>query len=171
VATTSVAETLRLEPAAGVSVEWEPDALMRAADTSDPEAPAAWSGEVDWSSFESLRLITCAAGDEALAVAVARPRGADRHDADAIACVRVGATGIESVADALLSTEYDPDGQVRRLGLELRSADGGGARAAADRSGKPAEGSADGLTREATPLDFRLDGIPGTGLHELVRAT
>jgi hypothetical protein len=166
-----VAEGVRLEPAPGVSVEWQPGELMRAADAADPTAAPAWSGEVDWSRFQSLRLITCAAGEQALAVVVARPTDSDRHDADAIACARLGPAGVEPVDEVLLSTEYDPEGMVRRIGLELYSPDSAGTRVAADRSGESAAVPADGLDREATPLEFRLDGVAGHGLHELVRPT
>jgi hypothetical protein len=164
-----VPDDLRLDVAPGVSVAWPLDGLMRAGDAADPEAEPAWSGEVDWSRFDSLRLLTCTAGDDALAMAVARPSGAERHDADLIACARVGAAGVQPVDEALVSTEYDPNGKVRRIGVELWSADGAGTRLAADRAGEVAATEAGGLAREATPLDFRLDGVPGRGLHELVR--
>lgn len=161
-------EVVRLELGPGLRVEWELATLMRAADSADPSGPTGWSAEVEWSGLESLRLISCAAGEEAMAIAVARPRGAEHHDADLLAGVRAGAAGVEGAEEVLLSTEYDPDGQVRRIGVELWLAGGSATRVAADRSGEGVASSLEGLVREATPMSFRLGGAGGAGLHELI---
>ena len=166
-----MAERLRLEPGAGVAVEWDLDSLMGAADVADPSASPAWelTGTLDWERTDSLRLIVGAAGDQGLALAVARPAGAPDHSADLVAVALIGPEGTDSAEEALLSTEYDPAGRMRRLGVEVWLEGGAGKRIAADRAGEPAEANAQGLRREATPLAVRFDGESGSGLHELLR--
>lgn len=166
-----MADGVRFDLGGGVAVEWELDALMRAADAADPEADPAWrlSGEPNWDELESLRLISGAVGETALAVAVARPAGAGDHGGDGVAIALVGPEGTDSADEALLSTEYDAEGRMRRLGIEVWLEGGAGKRIAADRSGEPVAGSADGVGREATPLAIRFDGERGSGLHELIR--
>ncbi len=166
-----MAESLRFELGDGLAVEWELDRLMRAADAADSSAPPAWElhGEPDWERFESLRLIVGAAGEAALALAVARPASAPDHGSDGVAVALIGADGADQAEEALLSTEYDPGGHMRRLGVEVWLEGGIGMRVAADRSGDPARSIEDGLEREATPLTVRFDGERGTGIHELIR--
>ncbi|MEO8091483.1 MAG: hypothetical protein ABI726_02085 [bacterium] len=153
------------------TLEWEPAELLRGADRADPAEPAAWAlaGGCDWTSIESLRVISACFGDTAVAIAIARPAGAAGADADRVAGVRLAPGGPESVDDALVSTEYDSNGVVRRIGVELWPQSGTARRLAADRAGEPQTTAADGIRREATPMAFRLDGERGTGLHELVR--
>ncbi len=155
---------------AGATLEWEPADLVRGAERADPAGPAAWAlaGACDWTSIESLRVISAAFGDTAIAIAIARPAGADAS-ADQVAGMRLAPGGPEGVDEALISTEYDSNGAVRRIGVELWPESGVVRRLAADRAGEPATTAADGLRREATPMAFRLDGEPGTGLHELLR--
>jgi hypothetical protein len=72
--------------------------------------------------------------------------------------------------EVLLSTEYGPDGRARRLGLELyEGPDGPPLRVAADRVGTVEEASEDDGVREHARLSLRMEGTPGTGLHELIR--
>jgi hypothetical protein len=165
-----VAERLRLELGGALAVEWDLDALMRAADSADPAAPPAWEliGLPDWEQTASLRLIVGAAGDQGLAVAVARPAGARDHSADEVTVALIGPEGSDTAEDVLLSTEYDPAGRMRRLGVELWLEGGAGKRIAADRSADPTGADGDGLRREATPLAVRFDGESGTGLHDLL---
>ncbi len=164
-----MSEAVLLELGPKLRIEWRLDELMRSADASDPSAPPVWSGELDLTELESLRLISGAAGDEAIAIVVARPHGSANHDEDLIAGVSAGPAGAEGADEVMLSTEYDPDGHIRRLGAELWLADGTGARIAADRSGDDAAAPFDGLSRTSTPLSFRLGGAAGSGLHELLR--
>lgn len=168
-----MAEVLRLGFADDLAIEWSVDALMRAADAADPAAPPVWelTGDLDWGEVDSLRLVSAAVGEMALAVVAARPAGAAGHGSDAVAAaLRVpgDATGAE---EALLSAEYDSDGALRRLGLELWLESGIGKRIAADRSGETVASDLGALRRTATPLAVRLDGESGSGLHELVRPT
>jgi hypothetical protein len=155
-------------------VEWDVEALrgLNAAPRhpGTGEAGPAWrlDTEPDWQRVSALRVISASFDDGALlAVAALRPRGAPGHDADAVGAILVSAhKEVEEFQDALLSTEYGPDGQARRLGLELYAGFGGPPiRIVADRVADP-RGDADG---EQTALRLRMEGAPGTGLHELIR--
>ena len=88
--------------------------------------------------------------------------------ADGVAVAMIDADGAEGAEEALLSTEYDPDGAVRRIGIELWLQSGAGKRVAADRTGNVATGAAGELRRAVTPLAIRVDGERGRGLHELI---
>ena len=69
-------------------------------------------------------------------------------------------------SEALLSVEYDADGAPRRLGLELwTDPDASPLRVAADRAGEAGTQSG----RDAVPMRFRLDGVDGVGLYEVLR--
>jgi hypothetical protein len=167
-----VADLVKVGPAGGPEVEWELPVLLRSADAADPKAAPVWRADaMPWGELASFRVICASFDDSALAAVVARPASAANPDEDRIAVAVVGEAGPEEIAEALLSTEYDPDGQVRRIGIELWPEAGGvGARRlAADRSGDPSSGALDGATREVTPMAFRLDGQRGSGLHELLR--
>jgi hypothetical protein len=160
---------LTLEPAAGspLSVEWDVDALRRLGDTVGDASPA-WRLErgPDWERTSALRLIAAAFDDGALlAVAALRPLGAEGHDADAVGAILVSAEGeVTHVHEALLSTEYGPDGRARRLGLELyEDSTGPPTRIVADRVGEGGEGDRAALT-------FRMEGTPGAGFHERIHA-
>ena len=166
---------LELDPAGGpaLRVEWDVDALReRGAAEGQPgtaEAPPAWRLEPgpDWESASALRLISATFDDGALlAVAALRPRGAAGHDADAVGAILVSPEGeVTRPHEALLSTEYGPDGTARRLGLELyRDPAGPPVRIAADRIAGTGAGG------EQTALTLRMDGTPGTGLHEQIPA-
>lgn len=166
-----MADGLRLELGPGLWVEWRLGELMHAADAADPSGPPPWSCGFEAASAQSLRLISLAATQDAFAFAVARPPGAVHHDEDVVAGVSVTASGIEVAEEVLLSSEYDPDGGLRRLGIELWLEGGAGRRIAGDRSAQTAATTLDGLSREATPFAFRLDGATGSGLHELLVPT
>ncbi len=166
---------LELGPAAGpgLRVEWDVEALRelhatsRHADTA--EARPIWRLErgPDWEGASALRVISASFDDGALlGVAALRPRGAAGHDADAVGAVLVSAEGeVARPHEALLSTEYGPDGRPRRLGLELyEHSTGPPLRIVADRAADPRPGAGG----EHTALRLRMEGIPGTGLHELV---
>jgi hypothetical protein len=166
-----VADAVRLAFGEGLGIEWDVDALMRAADVADPGGAPAWSlaGEPDWDEIESVRLITAAVGEAGLAIVVARPSDGSNHGEDAVAAALIEPGGVVGAEEALLSTEFDAAGSLRRLGLELWLQSGAGKRVAADRRGDPAAGEVGALRREVTPLDVRMDGEQGSGLHELVR--
>ena len=159
------------EPA--LRVEWDVEALRELSGTARQpgtrEARPTWrlEREPDWERACALRVISASFDDGALlAVAALRPRGAAGHDADAVGAILVSAQGdVAQLHDALLSTEYGPDGRARRLGLELyEGSTGPPIRIVADRVADAREGGGG----EQTALSLRMEGIPGTGLHEMV---
>jgi hypothetical protein len=168
---------LELGPAGGpaLRVEWDVEALRELSATpcqpATGEARATWRLErgPDWERVSALRVISASFDDGALlAVAALRPRGAAGHDADAVGAVLVSAQGeMAQLHDTLLSTEYGPDGRARRLGLELyEGSTGPPIRIVADRVADAHQGAGG----EQTALRLRMEGIPGSGLHELVPA-
>jgi hypothetical protein len=164
-------EVVRIAPPGGPAVEWELPVLLRSADAADPKAGPTWrADELRWAELESVRVIGASFDDMAIAAVVTRPAGSANPDEDRIAVALVGETGPEEISEALLSTEFDPGGHVRRIGIELwpEAAGVGARRLAADRSGDPSSSDIDGATREVTPMGFRLDGRRGNGLHELL---
>jgi hypothetical protein len=101
-----------------------------------------------------------------LGVAALRPREAAGHDADAVGAVLVSPEGeVARPYEALLSTEYGPDGKARRLGLELyEEPTDPPVRVVADQLAQPRQGTG----REQTAFGLRMEGRSGTGLHELI---
>jgi len=156
----------------GARVEWDPAELLRGGDTADPAAPPAWKlvGSVDWDRTSWLRVISASFGESGLAVAIARPTGATTPDRDTVAAARLTPVGTDDGGEALVSSEYDAEGVVRRVGVELLLEGGASRRIAGDRSGEPAETLVGALRRTAISMEFRLDGERGSGLHELIRA-
>jgi hypothetical protein len=168
---------LDLDPADGPSlrVEWDVDALRElGAARQQPgtgDGPPTWhlEREPDWERAGTVRLISATFEDGALlGVAALRPQGAAGHDADVIGAILISPEGeVTQLHEALLSTEYGPDGRARRLGLELyESSSGPPIRIVADRTADAREGD----RGEQTPLTLRMEGTPGAGLHELIRA-
>lgn len=161
------------EPA--LRVEWNVEALRELSaapghqDASEARPTWRLEREPDWERARALRVISASFDDGALlAVAALRPRGAAGHDADAVGAVLVSAQGeVAQLHDALLSTEYGPDGRARRLGLELYEDPAGPPiRIVADRVADARQGAGG----ERTALRLRMEGTAGTGLHELVPA-
>jgi hypothetical protein len=102
-------------------VEWDGDAL---ADLVAPAADVdpAWRlrGELDWDEVEGLRILSGRLGPERLlTIASLRPKGAQGHGEEVVAGTVGDATHFDQLEEVLLSTEYGPDGAVRRIGLEL----------------------------------------------------
>ena len=168
---------VELGPAVGpaLRVEWDVEALRelsrvaRQPGTGEPRPTWRLEREPDWERASALRVISASFDDGALlGVAAVRPRGAAGHDADAVGAVVVSAQGdVAQLHDALLSTEYGPDGKARRLGLELYGdPTGPPIRIVADRVADARQGAG----REQTALRLKMEGIPGAGLHELVPA-
>jgi hypothetical protein len=105
----------------------------------------------------------------ALAVLATRQSDADGHDADEVAAlVTLPGSDPTRIAEALLSTEYGPDGTAKRIGLELyEELDSVPMRIAANRDGEPTV-SADGARRTVSRMVFRFDGKSGAGVHEVI---
>jgi hypothetical protein len=151
----------------GARLRWAP----RPADDGNGTAPPSpWElhSEPNWPRVDSLRLVSALFEDgTTLGVVVARPRGARAHDEDVAVTRLVDAEGEQTeTSEALLSVEYDANGAPRRIGLELwTEPDSTPVRVAADRAGEAAPRD----DRESVPMRFRLDGVNGSGLYEVVR--
>ena len=126
--------------------------------------------EPDWKQFEAVRVVSARFDDgRSLGVAALRPRGARGHDEDVVIARLLDAEGEPTaISEALVSVEYDAAGAPRRLGIELwPEPESAPLRIAADRVGN-AEPGGDGLV--AVPMAFRVGGIGGAGLYELLEA-
>ena len=157
---------LALELGEGLAVRWDESKL--AAPTAT-EGASTWEldGAVDWERFDLLRVISAAFADGgALAIASLAPKGRAGHGDETVRALLTPADGESAaLAEALLSTEYDAAGVPRRIGLELYAEpDSAPRRVAADRIEARAEG-----TRQTVRMAFRMDGVSGTGLYELLR--
>lgn len=107
-----------------------------------------------------------------LAVSAVRPEGAEGHGEEQVAAVLCGPDGAPlEVSEALLSTEYGPDGVQRRATLELWT-DG--------EEGQPLRGAGTlissaplrrpGLNAEIAFFRWSLEARDGLGHYEIVRA-
>jgi hypothetical protein len=107
-----------------------------------------------------------------LAVATARGGGTNAHGEESVAAVLVGPDSRpERISEALLSTEYDPQGRHRRATLELwaEGSEGPPLRAGGELicgTTLPGEGPRTDLAF----LRWSMDGRPGLGRYEVVRA-
>ncbi len=126
-------------------IEWDLEALRElSANKPHPGADQArptWrlEQEPDWDLAGALRVLSASFDDGALlAVAALRPREAVGHDAEEVGAVLISPQGEATrLHEALLSTEYGPDGKARRLGLELYEEPTEPAGARRRRSGRP----------------------------------
>ena len=127
------------------------------------------AGDLDWDEIELFRVLTGRFDDgRALAVAALRPAGADGHGDDAVAGVLVTDGESNAFAEALLSTEYGPDGEARRVGLELYPEDQGlPLRVAADVTGID-EFDVGGTRRTRVALKLRAGG-EGVGILDVIK--
>jgi hypothetical protein len=159
----------------GLRVEWDLEALRELdAARRDPDGtagPPIWRLEAEpgWERAGGLRVISASFEDGALlAVAAVRPEKAKGHDAEAVRAALVAPQGeVTQLHEALVSTEYGPDGRARRLGLELyEGATEPPIRVMADRLTEARQDAG----REQTALTLRMEGTPGTGLYELISA-
>lgn len=169
---TPVAEEITLEPAPGLRVRWQTEAVGAYPDAGEALEPA-WSLEGALAPAHSALRVLAGATSEGsiLLLASARPAGAGAHDAEAVSAAVLDPEGeVTTFAESLLSTEYAGDGSVRRITLELY-AEGdeyplrGAGDAAATESSEE-----EGVRRESTTLRFRLHGHEGAGLYEILHA-
>jgi hypothetical protein len=157
---------LETSPGASARIEWDPERLR--ALRSPRIETGCWrlGGEPDWSAVSALRVISAAFEDgRLLALAAIRPAGAEGHGEESVGGVIVQPDGSRAeLASALISAEYDAEGVPRRIGLELYT----------DPEEAPLRGAGDRLPERiergngshVVPMDFRLEGTPGTGLLE-----
>jgi hypothetical protein len=106
-----------------------------------------------------------------LALAAARGERAGDHGEEAVAAVLVGPDARpERISEALLSTEYDPQGRHRRATLELwpEGSEGPPLRAGGELiCGTTLPGA--GPRTDLAFLRWSMDGRPGLGRYEVVR--
>lgn len=157
--------TLRFET--GAVVELDAAALAYPA---TGESPWTIATPPDWERYDALRLLAARFGDGLIAALVAlRPAGARGHDAEEVTAVVVDGGQPQRAHEALVSTELDPERRVRRVGVELwTSEEPPPRRFAADRKDS-AVSTEDGIARETTLMDARLDGQTGTAVFEILR--
>jgi hypothetical protein len=107
-----------------------------------------------------------------LAMSAVRPAGAGGHGEEQVAAVLCGPDGAPTeVSEALLSTEYGPDGVQRRASLELWTE---------EEAGQPLRGAGtlisassvrrEGLNAEIAFFRWSLEGREGLGHYEVVRS-
>ena len=125
---------------------------------------ARTAGTPDWNRIALMRSLSAALEDGSLlAVAAARPEGAAGHGEEAASAVLLDPEGaLTGFDEPLVSTEYDPEGRPRRIGVELWSS---------DEDGAPLRGAGTliGPAADVALLRFTLDGSPGTARYELVK--
>ena len=149
---------------------WNREAVTSESDGESTTSPWRIEGEIDWEQTDAVRLVsaTFEEGRELALVAV-RPRGATGHADDAVAAYLTDEGESVPVSEALLSTEYDAEGLPRRAGVELIvDPDAAPLRVVGDREGR-VEVLGESVRREAVRMAFRLEGMSGRGLYELLR--
>lgn len=156
---------LKVELEGGVIVHWEEGALEQLGSTQD----RSWHlhGEPG-AECSALRVLSArATNGDLLLVASLRPADADGHDAELPRGLLLDRDGLHDLHEVLLSTEYDGDGNGRRVGLEMYlEEDGYALRAAGDKTGGSIEES-DGWRRDVSTHDFRLGGNQGVAVYEI----
>ena len=166
-----MADELSLTPAEGLRVVWDRAAVAALADPGD-EPNAGWRLEGSLEpGFTALRVVSGATADGFLLVlCAARPAGAAHHDEESVAAIVAEPEGeLVPISEALVSTEYTPDGAIRRLGLELyKEGDSYPLRGAGDAT-DASRSELDGERRESARLSFRLDGSEGAAVYEIVQ--
>ncbi len=164
-------EELSLTPAEGLRVVWDRATLAALADGGD-EPDAGWRLEGSLEpGFTALRVVSGATADGSLLIlCAARPEGAAHHDEESVAAIVAEPEGgVVPISEALVSTEYAPDGAIRRLGLELyKEGDDYPLRGAGDAT-EATSSEGGGERRDSARLSFRLDGSEGAALYEIVQ--
>jgi hypothetical protein len=165
--------SLVLELADGVRIEWDRE---RVAALADPSAEPVSDGlsrivvEVDRGRYELLRVISSGFDDgTAIGIAALRPTGAAGHGEERVgAMIARGSSEPSRVEEALLSTEYDADGAVRRVGAELwLGSEPAPTRLVGDRI---ADAAGSGAERgPMTEISARYEGARGRAVYELRR--
>ena len=154
-----------------VTLEWDAAAT---AESSEAGADGPWriTTPIRWDAITAVRLLCAEFKDHsALAVLAVRPAEAAGHDGEHVAAALRGRKGDESELErVLLSTEYGPDSEPARIGIELHLSDEEvPLRGAGDASAsRVIENEA--MRRSVTQLTMRLDGTEGSGTFEILKA-
>jgi len=153
-------DTRRGEP---VRVEWDLAALAGVGAPEPSERPFTIEGGFEASRWDLARVLSGAFADgRLLAVAALRPTDARGHGEEEIAGALVRDGEAAMLDEVLLSVEYGPDREPRRLGLEVyERPDSLPLRIAGDRSGpsKP----------DDARFELRSDGVEGAGSLVVLR--
>ena len=153
-----------------LGLSWELDLLRSLAGQAKGDA-SPWSLDREPGEAGLVRVVSAGLEDEtAVGVAALRPRASGGHGDEEVAgfIARPGRDPVE-IPEALISTEYDHEGRVRRAGLELWLRETGPpARGAGDRTGT-SEVRRGGLAGESVRMDFRFDGVAGAAVYELLK--
>lgn len=155
-------------PTGPIGVGWDLSALRALGDAEDG---TPWTIAGDPAGAPLVRVLSAVLEDgTTLGLAAAKTGSADGHGDEEIAAFIAREDGDpQPILDARLSTEYDAGGAVRRVGLELWIEEAGPpARGAGDRD-SASEVSRGPLGGESVRLGFRLDGVPGIAVYELLR--
>jgi hypothetical protein len=148
-------------------VEWPVEAVT----TVDSEGPRAWrlEGEIDWDEVEALRVLTASLGNgRAVALTAVRPAGAPGHGDELVAAALVSEGEVNGLDEALLSTEYGPEGLPRRVGLELYRPDDPVPLRAAGDVDEVSSRREGGVREVRATLTVRRDGSTGAGVLEIL---
>jgi hypothetical protein len=156
---------LRLELSEGRGKAWAViwDLSALAAGGGVEERPFHLSAELDPRRWGLARVLSGALADgRLLAIAALRPAGAAGHGEEVIGGASIRGGEPTRLDEVLLSVEYDGEGEVRRVGLELyERPDSLPLRIAGDRRGGAADGDA--------ILELRAEGVAGSGRLTLLR--
>jgi hypothetical protein len=156
--------SIRLVGSGGDAVagaEWDAQALGELATGLDANAtPWRLVDGPDWNQVALLRALSAGFEDgRALAVLAARPRKAEGHGDEAVAGVLLRDEEPIELAEVLLSAEYGPEGELRRVGLELyETEDSLPMRAAGDVLGGHTDRG------DSIELEMRMGGVDGSGV-------
>jgi hypothetical protein len=151
-------------------IAWNGEALEQL----DPAAEGAtppWSlaGELDWDEIAALRLLSARLGDQRLLAIVAlRPLAAEGHGEEVLAGAVAGTEDFDQLEQTLFSTEYDPEGMPRRVGLELYPANGGLPLRVAGEVTATAVSESGGVQRLSAALILRSAGTEGVGVLDVL---
>jgi hypothetical protein len=151
--------------------EWRADDLASLDPQSEPGQPV-WrlGGELDWDEIEAVRVVSARIDDgRLLAIAAVRPAGAEGHGEEVTAGAIGDGESFEQLHEALLSTEYGPDGRPRRIGLELYPAEDSIPIRVAGEAQAIETADNGAVSRLTAALRLRAGGAAGAGSLDVLR--
>lgn len=151
--------------------EWRVEDLAALAPETAREQPV-WrlGGELDWDEIEAVRVVSARIDDgRLLAIAALRPAGAEGHGEEVTAGTVGDGESFEQLHEALLSTEYGPDGRPRRIGLELYPAEDSIPIRVAGEAQAIETADNGAVSRLTAGLRLRAGGAAGAGSLDILR--
>jgi hypothetical protein len=159
-------------PVAELADGFEQLCRVRGADVDCLGRRSLRNGELELSALDSGRDISAWFGaGEGVVLTALRPRGAKGHDADEVTATVFEEGTALPVADPRLSTTYTPDGDPRRISLELWLDDEEAQyprRFAGTAAARAYRASTDGVELRAEPLHCLRRDQQGAGVYLLV---